>query len=477
MWFNIHSIRYCRGSGPLNPKALTMRWATHLTISMLFFTSQAESNQLKPCMDQPEFAYLLSPKGPVRFTYDIRYESFFSRALGKQKDFFLILPKIEGNPGSTFPLLVLLHGYNFHRNGWKFKACNPTRNNEITCMLGEEQYHWLVLEDIALIHRAMTDRLNITYGELEANLRQRFEEVKAHGGLIKGDYSPGEIARSIVRNNLNPHGSPMDPFTPIYPMVLLLPDGDNSFYANENEGKPLFPATESRERGDHYHPHECFKYSLIPFRYMKPGALGQYETYLVELIRFLQRSSPHKDHLIEGFPVGIGGISMGGFGAMNLGLKYRPLFGSISSQGGLLDIELLTDKLMLKGIMPEFIEVFGCLKPHAPFFQSSLDAVYLRKNNPIRRIQALGINSLPPWMYFDYGANEGFKKITRGNQNLEIALHTGSHEIPAQASNGNGGHNFQFWRSRTANVLLHHSRFFEGCLGKQRNHGDKNPLQ
>jgi esterase/lipase superfamily enzyme len=429
-------------------------------------------------MDHPELVYLLSPKGQVKFTYYIRNETFFSRALGKKKDFFLILPEIEGNPGSPpFPLLVLLHGYNFYRNGWKFRICDPDKHNELTCRWGEEQYHWLVLEDIALIHQAMTHPSNATYGELESNLRERFEELEAHGGLLPDDYSPGEIARSIVRDNLNPHGSPTDPFTPIYPMALLLPDGDNSFYMDENEGKHLFPPTSSRESCDHFYPDECFKYSLIPYRYMKPGALGQYETYLVELIRFLQRTSPHKGHLMRGAPMGIGGISMGGFGAMNLGLKYRSLFCSISSQSGILDIELLTDRLMLKGIMPEFIEVFGRLKPLAPFFQSSLNAQYLQENNPIRRIQSLGISSLPPWIYFDYGANEGFEKITQGSQNLEILLHTRSHGIPPQASNGNSSHNFQFWRSRSANVLLHHSRFFEAYLTNRRSHYGKNSLQ
>ncbi|MFQ5842674.1 MAG: alpha/beta hydrolase-fold protein [Thermodesulfobacteriota bacterium] len=472
-----HITRLSGGYRVLDPKATTVRWAIPLTIGILLFSTSAQSNQLKYCTDHPELVYLLSPEGPVRFRYDVRYETFFSRALGKEKNFFLILPEIEGNAGYQFPLLVLLHGYNFHRNGWKFRVCDPERNNEITCIRGEEQYHWLVLEDIALIHQAMTDPLNTTYGELEANLRQRFEELKAHGGLIQDDYSPVEIARSIVRENLNPKGSPRDPFTPIYPMALLLPDGDNSFYANENEGRLLFPPTASRERYDDYLPRECLKYSLIPLRYMKPGALGQYETYLVELIRFLQNNSPDKDQLVRGVPVGIGGISMGGFGAMNLGLKYRSLVGSISSQSGLLDIELLTDKLMLKTIMPEFIEVFGRLKPRSPFFQSSLDTAYLRESNPIRRIQSLGMTSLPPWMYFDYGANEGFGKITRGNQNLELLLHTGSQGIPPQASNGNGGHNFQFWRSRAPNVLLHHSRFFEGHLGNYRGHQGKNPLQ
>jgi S-formylglutathione hydrolase FrmB len=197
---------------------------------------------------------------------------------------------------------------------------------------------------------------------------------------------------------------------------------------------------------------------------MKPGALGQYETYILALIRFLRSSSSYKGHLMEGVPVGIGGISMGGLGAVNLGLKHRPLFGPISSQSGLLDIEIVTDKLMLKMVMPEFIEVFGRLKALAPYFQSSLDAEHLRKNNPMRRVHALGITSLPPWMYFDYGANEGYEIITGGNQNLEGLLHTGSHKIHPQAFNGEAGHNYHFWRSRAANVLRHHSSFFEGYV-------------
>jgi len=445
-----------------------MRWAIGFILGTLLLSSSAQPNQLECCADHPELVYLLSPKGPVRFTYHVRYETFYSTALGKEKDFFFIFPEMKGNPGRTFPLLVLLHGYNFYRNGWKFRVCDPARNNEFTCRRGEEQYHWLVLEDIALIHRAMADPLNTTYGELEASLAERFEELRAHGGLLQDDYGPAEIAHSIVRENLNPNGSPTDSFTPINPMVLLLPDGDNSFYTDENEGRPLFPRTDSRERCDHYHAGECLKYCLIPLQYMKPGALGQYETYLLELIRFLRGSSPYKENLMQTVPVGIGGMSMGGFGAMNLGLKHRSLFGSISSQSGLLDIELLTDRLTLKIIMPEFIEVFGRLEPLSPFYRSSLDAEYLRENNPVRRIQGLGISSLPPWMYFDYGANEGFEKITMGNQNLERLLHTPGHAIPSQAYNGKGNHNYQFWRSRTANVLLHHSRSFESYLGACR---------
>jgi enterochelin esterase-like enzyme len=466
-----------RGPGIRDSGSIVLNWLIGLTTGVLLLSPLAHSKRVGDGADSPELSYLLFPTSGVKFHYHVRRDTFFSKALGKEKDYFLIFPEVKEIRRPTFPLLVLLHGYNFYRNGWKFTVCEPKGSDEITCAQGEEHYHWLTLEDIVLIHQAMTSPSNTTYGKLEVNLRERFEELKAHGGLIQDDYSPEEIARSIVRDNLNSHGSPSDSFTPIYPMILLLPDGDNSFYADENEGRPLFPPTVSRIRGDHFLPDECFKYSLIPLQYMKPGALGQYGTYLLELIHFLLRVSPYRDDLMEGVPVGVGGFSMGGFGAMNLGLRYRSVFGSISSQSGLLDIELLTDKLMLKIIMPEFLEVFGGLNPRVPFYRSNLDREYIRENNPIRRIQALEITSLPPWMYFDYGTNEGFEKIIRGNQNLEKLLGEGSHGISPKELNGDAGHNYQFWRSRAGNVLLHHSRFFKGCLTRDKATDGRNTLQ
>jgi hypothetical protein len=64
-------------------------------------------------------------------------------------------------------------------------------------------------------------------------------------------------------------------------------------------------------------------------------------------------------------------------------------------------------------------------------------------------------------MYFDYGEKEGFKGITEGNQNCEKILREGSHRIPVQRFNGKSGHNYQFWRSRSGNILKHHSDVFQ----------------
>ncbi len=251
-------------------------------------------------------------------------------------------------------------------------------------------------------------------------------------------------------------------------MVLVLPDGDNGFYTDEDEGKVLFPETKDRGGCDHFIPGEALNYSLFPFLYMKPGALGKHESYFLELVRYLDSHSPYRERV---FPKrGLGGISMGGFGAVKLGLKYPHLFQSISSQSGLLDIDLLKDKWMLKMILPEFLEVFGRLEPKKLPPSSSLNLKQISANNPLRLVKEKKVNGLPHRIYFDYGEKEGFYGITEGNLNFERAVAEGSHRIPVQPFNGKAGHNYQFWRSRSGNMLQHHSDQLKTPPILQRDH-------
>jgi S-formylglutathione hydrolase FrmB len=195
---------------------------------------------------------------------------------------------------------------------------------------------------------------------------------------------------------------------------------------------------------------------------MKPGAVGKHESYFLELLQYLESQSPYKEKLLRGR--GIGGISMGGFGAIKLGLKYPHLFQSISSQSGLLDIELLKDKWFLKMVMPEFLEVFGHFEPHQPPPGSSLDLKHIQANNPFTLIKNKGMNQRPDWLYFDYGSKEGFDGIMEGNKSLEKHLNERNRQIPVQPFNGKSGHNYRFWRSRSGNILQHHSDVFQKGL-------------
>jgi len=179
----------------------------------------------------------------------------------------------------------------------------------------------------------------------------------------------------------------------------------------------------------------------------------------------LESHAPYRKRLLP--RRGLGGISMGGFGAIKLGLTYPHLFQSLSSQSGLLDIELLQDKWMLKMVMPEFLEVFGRLEPHQLPPGSSLDPKHIQANNPLTLIKKKGINQLPHWLYFDYGSKEGFDGITEGNKEFEKLLREANHQISVQPLNGKSGHNYQFWRSRSGNILQHHSDVFKGVEGSR----------
>ena len=228
------------------------------------------------------------------------------------------------------------------------------------------------------------------------------------------------------------------------------------------EGRRLFPETKDQKACDDFNPGEAFNYSLFPFLSMKPGALGRHESYFIELLQYIDSRPSYQERVLR--RKGLGGISMGGFGAMKLGLKYPDLFQSVSSQSGLLDIGLLKNKWMLKMILPEFLEVFGHLDPKKLPSSSSLDLKHIDANNPLTLMKKRGISQLPQWIYFDYGEKEEFSWIVEGNQNFEEILKERSHQIPVQPFNGKAGHNYQFWRSRSGNILKHHSDVFRQSL-------------
>jgi S-formylglutathione hydrolase FrmB len=432
-------------------------WIILFTIVLILTGSfRTVGAQPRCCSEGPEFSYFLSPKPFQKFQYLVRYETFFSKQLEKEKGFFIILPEdFFQSPGFKYPVLFLLHGYNFYRTGMWWKVHSPEKSQKLLCEVKEEEYHWLFHEKIALIAYAMTDSKNRTYRDLEKSLEMRFQELSRYGGLAKGDSDPKEIAQSIVSHNLHPSKSQNDSFHPIQRMVIVLPDGDNGFYTDENEGKRLFPETKNGKGCDDFYEGEALNYSLFPFLYMKPGALGKHESYFLEVVRHVESQSPYRERLLA--RRALGGFSMGGFGAIKLGLKYPDLFQSLSSQSGLLDIGLLQNKWMLKTILPEFLEVFGRLEPGRLPSSSSLDPKHIHANNPLTLLEKRRISRLPHWLYFDYGSNEGFDGITEGNKIFERQLREGSHQIPAQSFNGKSGHNYQFWRSRSANMLQHHS--------------------
>jgi len=427
---------------------------------MTFFYFPANADGVDPCCPlHKELRYLLQPPPDAEFRYQVRHEVFFSSSLGKEKNFFIILPPdFDPHSSKRYPLLILLHGYNFQRNRLGRSACDPAVARDLLCQAEHEEYHWLLLEDIAPIAAAMMDERNKTYRDLQEDLKKRFQELATHGGLREEDYEPLQIAASLVEHNLHPKGGLDEPWQPICKMIIVLPDGDNSFYTDEDEGKDLFPCTRNKGSCDAFLPDECLRISPALRRYMKPGALGKYESYILELMEYLRNKSSLKGRIFSPPHTGIGGFSMGGFGALKIALRHPTVFSSVSSQSGLVDIELLTNKIVLKTTMPEFLEVFGHLAPLALPSSSIINESYLRAHNPVRLISEGQGKGLRNRIYFDYGARESFDAIREGNQRLEQCLGVTGRMISVQPYNGKAEHNYLFWRSRMGAVLEHHSR-------------------
>jgi S-formylglutathione hydrolase FrmB len=62
---------------------------------------------------------------------------------------------------------------------------------------------------------------------------------------------------------------------------------------------------------------------------------ANYEQHILEAVRFVDRTFRT---IAKPGARGIGGLSMGGYGAMKLGLKYPGIFGSVTSHSGALDM-------------------------------------------------------------------------------------------------------------------------------------------
>jgi len=110
-----------------------------------------------------------------------------------------------------------------------WKATSPEKAKRLLCEVKEEEYHWLLHENIAAVAYAMTDSKNRTYRDLERSLERRFQELSQFGGLGKGDYRPEEIAQSIVSHNLHPGGIEAIPFIPFRRWSWSFPMGTTGF--------------------------------------------------------------------------------------------------------------------------------------------------------------------------------------------------------------------------------------------------------
>ena len=138
---------------------------------------------------------------------------------------------------------------------------------------------------------------------------------------------------------------------------------------------------------------------------------------------------------------GIGGFSMGGYGALRFAFKYPQLFASVTAHAAALFADLPDSATSLFG---RNFRAFG----------EPLDPAYWRQNSPFSLAQsANGFGALR--IYFDCGLSDDYG-FDAGTQRLHQLLE--QKKIPHEFHLYPGGHNWQYVAEHFDESLAFHSR-------------------
>jgi putative tributyrin esterase len=202
----------------------------------------------------------------------------------------------------------------------------------------------------------------------------------------------------ITRTNLAEYAASYD-------LIIITPEGNDSWYVDS--------ATVPTDKYESYFVREVI-----------PDVDGRYRTI--------------KDRRARG----VAGLSMGGYGALKFGLKYRDYFAFAGSLSGALDPANRSEE------HPGF--AWDILRP-------SLTAVFGPANSRARQVNdlhqiarnftAADISSLP-YLYFDCGLEDGFLATNR-----ELAEILVSKKIAHQYRQLPGGHDWKYWDRQVREIL------------------------
>ncbi|WP_165232354.1 alpha/beta hydrolase [Aquisphaera insulae] len=137
----------------------------------------------------------------------------------------------------------------------------------------------------------------------------------------------------------------------------------------------------------------------------------------------------------------IGGLSMGGYGAVKVGLKHHETFGSISSHSGavgICQVDYHRDD-RLKGIAVELDRIFG---PNPKGGQ----------DDPFAIVEKIDHGRVPP-MRLDCGKDDFLL-----GQNRDFHAHLDAMRIPHEYQEFPGDHNWPYWDLHVQEALAFHVR-------------------
>lgn len=182
------------------------------------------------------------------------------------------------------------------------------------------------------------------------------------------------------------------------PLVVVMPDGGRGWYTNAKEG---------------------FAYE---------------DDLINDVVALVDRTFPVK---AERSGRCIGGLSMGGYGAMKVGCKHHEMFCSVNSHSGALS--MAQDAERAKGLGPEFLRVFG-----DDFAGGPEDPHAIVKNVDHGRL---------PSMRIDCGHDDFLLAQNRQFHALLDSLHI-AHEYEEFP----GAHNWEYWDLHVREAIAFHLR-------------------
>ena len=198
----------------------------------------------------------------------------------------------------------------------------------------------------------------------------------------------------------------------VKPMVVAMPDGDNSFYVNSVHGN------------------------------------AAYEDYLLnDFIPFIEKTYRIK----VGRPSrAISGVSMGGYGALMLAMRHPDLFSAASAHSAVLlpvPISQMPARL-LQSFQSQFFEaVFG----------NPIDEAYWSQHNPVDLAQSAEKLDTVHW-YFDCGTEDRYG-FFRGATKLHQVMETGG--VPHEYGLYPGPHGWEYVKTTLHRSMTFHSKHFE----------------
>ena len=183
-----------------------------------------------------------------------------------------------------------------------------------------------------------------------------------------------------------------------YPFLIIMPDGGRGWYSDSR--------------------------------------LGKYESYIVkELVTFVDGLFPTRR---QAQYRAIGGLSMGGYGALKLGLKYPRVFGSISAHSSAVGFMRWVDK--------------DTTIPEAPLIADSIDKA---ANDPYELALSCP-EKQRPHIYFDCGRNDF---LYEDNQHFDALLR--KNKIPHTYHRFDGAHEWSYWDTHIQDALKFHAKAME----------------